>query len=67
MFVFHSVFSVVLVSQGIKSTKTPDNENYFLAYRDYASQLAGISENHPKVTLALTLTLTLTHVPHPIP
>jgi hypothetical protein len=37
------------VLQTIRSSENPTNENYYLTYKDYASQFAGVSQNYPQV------------------
>jgi hypothetical protein len=40
------------VSQNLQRTEATISENYFLAYRDFASQLAGVSQNYIEVIRA---------------
>ena len=39
------------MSQTIQSNAVQTSENYFLPYKDYASQLAGVSHNCPDVSV----------------
>ena len=55
-------FSTVLVSQNLRKGKEKRRDNYFLVYKDYASQLAGVSDNYPEVRRININITTLTHI-----
>ncbi len=54
-------FFTDLVSQNLRNGKEKRSDNYFLAYKDYASQLAGVSDHYPEVRRSNINITTLTH------